>query len=102
MIRCLYALTLTLDPATVGNFTSLVCEDTLFMYFCSALLVEAVAAAEAGEAGAVAAAEACATGAAAAALPEVVPMAGVAALAVAGVAGCTPTACSSDCNMLLN
>jgi hypothetical protein len=88
-----------LDPTTVGNLTSLLCEDTLCRYFCSALLEEAVAAAEAGEAGA-----------AAAAPPEAVPAAGVAtlatagaaALAVAAVAGWTPMTCSSDCNMLLN
>ena len=82
----------------MGNLTSLVGEDTLCRYFCSALLEEAVAAAEAGEAGA-----AVAVGAAAAVLPEVVlPAAGVTALAVAGAADCTPMTCSSDCNMLLN
>jgi len=67
------------------------CEDTLWRYFCSAPLEEAVAAAEAGV-----------VGAAAAVLPAVVLAAGAAAAAVAGAAGCTPMTCSSDCNMLLN
>ena len=69
----------------------MICDDTLFRYFCSAAFEEAAVAAEAGVV--------CAS---AAGLPAAVLTAGAAALAEAAVAGCTPITCSSDCNMLLN